>query len=111
MAWVRGEPDAGFLILPRRLLKLFVREVHAITQLDSAMKRDFSETAMLRKLVDKYPDLFTLHPMPERGLLFLTCLHRQLLSVPHAEMLANLPRPIRIPGANQIREENQTDAQ
>jgi len=110
LAWVHGEPDATFLILPRRLLKLFVREVQSITQLDTAMKRDFSEAAMLRRLTVKYPDLFTLHPMPQSGLLFLSCLDRPLISAPLARLLEDLPRPVRLSATPQTREENIPDA-
>ena len=56
-----------------------------------------TEWALMRRLLDKYPELFTLHPMPARGMLFLTCLHPSLLSAPLRHQLAALPKPIRVP--------------
>ena len=105
IGWVDGEPDASFLVIPTRLIKLMVREVQSITQLDSVLKRDFSERAMLRRLLDKYPDLFTLHPLPGRELLFLTCLPSTLLAAPLSASLRALDRPIRVPPTLPARKE------
>lgn len=99
LAWVDGEPDASLLVLPVSLITLLVREVRATTQFDAALKRDFSEQALMRHLVEHFPDLFTLHPMPRRQMLFLSCLPPALLSVPLAHWLRAAARPIRVPPA------------
>ena len=97
LAWVNGEPDASLLVVPKRLLVLLGREVQAATQIDSDTRRSFSESALLKHLLEKYPDLFTLHPMPQRELLFFTGFPPELLSVPLRQSLTGLPKPIRVP--------------
>ena len=97
IGWVDGEPDGSMLVVPARLLALLCREVAARTQFDADGLRDLGERTLLRHLVQKYPELFTLHPLPARELLFLTCLDPQLLSAPLRESLAALPKPIRVP--------------
>ncbi len=97
IAWVDGEPDASMLVVPVRLLAPLCREVQARTQFDADGQRDLSERTLLRHLVDKYPDLFTLHPMPARELLFLSCLDPSLLCAPVRHLLQNQPKPIRVP--------------
>lgn len=97
IAWVNGEPDASMVVVPAPLVAALVREVQARTQFDADVQRDMSETALLKHLLEKYPDLFTLHPMPARELLFLTCFDRALLSRPLQNLLADLPAPIRVP--------------
>lgn len=94
LAIVEGKPDGSCMITPRQHLKLLVREVQALSQVDAAIKRSFSEAAMLRRLMEKFPDLFTLHPMPRRHLLFMTCLDPLLLSEEYKAELAHLPSPI-----------------
>lgn len=94
LALVEGRPDASFLMVPYQHMKLLVREAEALSQVDAAIKRSFSEAAMLRRLVEKFPDLFTLHPMPRRQLLFVTCLDPSLLSEEYKALLRDLPPPI-----------------
>lgn len=97
LAWVDGEPDGSMLVAPGRLLTLLVREVEARTQFDAAQRKSFGERELLRHLVQKYPDLFTLHPLPQRELLLLTCLEPPLLSAPLAKLVEAPPKPIRVP--------------
>ena len=80
LAAVNGEPDAGLIVLPRQHARLIAREADSICQVDAALGRDFSENALIKRLLKKLPDLFTLHPMPRRGLLIYTCFHPQALS-------------------------------
>ena len=102
LATVDGEPDGAFMVVPCRRLKLLVREVEALCQMDAALRRSFSERAMLKRLIQKFPDLFTLHPMPGKHLLFLTGFDPSLLSEEERARLAVLPPATRgaAPAAN-----------
>lgn len=80
LATVDGVPDSSLMVLPRQHARLLAREADALSQVDAALRRSFSEVALLRRLIQKFPDLFTLHPMPRKGLLFYTCIHPQALS-------------------------------
>lgn len=95
LATVNAIPDASFLVTPVSRLRLLSREVRSITQMDAELKRGFSEEAMLERLADKYPDLFTLHPMPRKSLLMLTSFAPELLSRRCQALLQNLPPPWR----------------
>ncbi len=95
LALVRGRPDSSFLLVPRQHLKLLTREVQALSQVDMAIKRNLSEEAMMIRLVEKFPDLFTLHPMPCRQLLFVMGFDPQLLSQEYRAVLADLPPPVK----------------
>jgi len=64
IAWVNGEPDTSMIVVPVRLLAPLVREVQAHNQFDIDGRRDLSERALMRHLLGKYPELFTLHPLP-----------------------------------------------
>ncbi len=97
IAWVDGEPDGSAIVAPKRLLLLLVREVQAATQFTAAAHGSFRESVLLRHLVDKFPDLFTLHPLPKRELLLLTCIDPALRSAPLNQLLAACEKPIRIP--------------
>ncbi len=101
LAVVEGELDGSFLVVPQGLLKLFSREVQGLTQMDAAAKRSFSEGSLLRRLVEKFPDLFTLHPMPRKGLLFMTGFEPWLLCEETRALLAQGEPPIRPQGAKQ----------
>ncbi len=94
LAMAEGQPDGSFMVVPRQHLKLLVREVQALSQVDAAIRRSFSEAAMLRRLVEKFPDLFTLHPMPRRHLLLASCLDPLLLSREYRAELAGAPPPV-----------------
>ncbi len=80
LAAVNGEPDGSLIVLPRQHARLMQREADSISQIDAALKRGFDENALLKRLIQKFPDLFTLHPMPRRGMLLYTCFHPQALS-------------------------------
>ena len=95
LGWVGGEPDTSFMVIPRNLFRPLVREVQSITQLDTDMKRSFAERELYRRLLEQHPDWFTLHPLPVRELLFLTCLNGELLSASVKQNLCDLPEPIR----------------
>lgn len=97
IGWVEGRPDTSFMIAPRWLLSPLVKAVRSITQLDADMQRGFSERQLFRRLIKRHPDLFTLHPLPRKGLLALTCLDDRLLSLPLQQELVDLPNSIRIP--------------
>ena len=74
-----------------------MREVQARTQFDADLQQDMSEEALFRHLMETYPDRFTLHPMPAREMLFLTCFDPSLLSRPLRNLLSDIPAPIRLP--------------
>lgn len=95
IGWVAGEPDATLLTVPRRLIKRLLEEALSITQLDAEMHRGFAEAAFYRRLIRKFPDQFVLHPLPARGLLWLSLFDPALLSAGIRPLLAALPAPQR----------------
>lgn len=97
LAWVDGEPDGSMLVVPAPMAGLLAREAEAITQIDVAERLPLGENGLLRRLVDRFPDLFVIHPMPARELLFFTCMDPALLSAPLRQALTGLPQPIRVP--------------
>lgn len=109
IGWVDGAPDTSLMVVPRRHLGLLAREVEAVTQFDAALKRGFSERDLIRRILEKYPDLFTLHPLPRKGLLFFTGFDPALLSAPLRQALSALPQPIRVPPAAPRKERNPHD--
>jgi len=94
VAMVEGVPDGSFMVVPHQHIRLLVREAEALSQVDAAIKRSFSEAAMLGRLMEKFPDLFTLHPMPRKHLLFVSCLDPLLLSEEYKALLDHLSPPI-----------------
>ena len=110
IAWVDGEPDASAMVVPKGRLLLLVREVQAATQFAAAAHSSFGERDLMRHLVAKYPDVFTLHPLPQRALLFLTCFDPALRSAPVNALLASQGKPIRVPPATPPPKEKMTDA-
>ncbi|MCE5343095.1 MAG: hypothetical protein LLF96_05835 [Eubacteriales bacterium] len=96
IGWVGNEPDLSLIVAPSRLMQPLTQEVKAITQLDADMKRSFAKRQLIRRLMRRYPDLFTLHVLPRKGLLFLSCFPGELLSAPLKKLLADLPPPVRI---------------
>lgn len=109
IAWVDGEPDASAIIVPKEKLLLLVREVQAATQFTAAAHGSFAERELLRHLVAKYPDVFTLHPLPKRELLFLTCFDPALRSAPLNALLAAPGKPIRVPPTTMPPKEKDAD--
>ena len=108
LGWLDGEPDASFLVVPARHLGLLVREVQAFTQLDGALKRGYGERELLHRLIDRHPELFTLHPLPCPRLLLFTCVDAELLSAPLRQALVGLARPIALPPATPPPKERRT---
>lgn len=80
MATVGGVPDASLVVIPKRYVKLFAREAQALTELDVSTGCSFGEMSLYLRLMEKFPDLFTLHPMPHKGLLIFTSMNVQLIS-------------------------------
>lgn len=79
IATIDGVPDASFVIVPTEHAALLAKETKSLTLLDAELKRSLDEPPLWQRLIQKFPDLFTLHPMPGRRLLFLTAFHPQLL--------------------------------
>ncbi|HNX61376.1 MAG TPA: hypothetical protein PKN45_01950 [Candidatus Limiplasma sp.] len=110
LGFVDGHPDASLAVVPRSLLRVMAREVQTVTQLDEVMKRGFSERSLLRRLLRRHPEFFTLHMLPRKGLLFQSCFDRRLLSVPLRRQLADLPQPIRLPPRTAEKKESEPHA-
>ena len=94
LATVDGVPDPSFLVAPVDLLPRLCSRTKALTQLDAELKRGWSEEVLWTRLIDEAPDLFALHPMPRRRLLFLTAFDPQLLGARLRALLSSLPEPI-----------------
>lgn len=97
LAAVDGVPDPSFVVAPVELLGRLCSRTKAVTQLDAELKRGWSEEVLWTRLIDEAPDLFTLHPMPRRRLLFLTAFDPGLLGVRLRALLASLPEPVVLP--------------
>ena len=93
-ALVDGAPDLSFVLVPVKHLPLLIRETASLTQLDQELKRGFGEEALWQRLFAKYPELFTLHPMPRRRLLFLSAFDPRLLGQRLRVLLSGAPAPI-----------------
>ena len=97
LAAVDGVPDPSFVVAPVDLLRRLCSRTKAITQLDAELKRGWSEELLWTRLIEEAPDLFALHPMPRRRLLFLTAFDPQLLGARLRALLASLPAPVVLP--------------
>lgn len=97
LATVDGVPDPSFVVAPVELLGRLCSRTKAVTQLDAELKRGWSEEVLWTRLIDEAPDLFALHPMPRRRLLFLTVFDPQLLGARLRALLASLPAPVVLP--------------
>lgn len=97
LATVDGVPDPSFVVAPVELLGRLCSRTKAVTQLDAELKRGWSEEVLWTRLIDEAPDLFTLHPMPRRRLLFLTAFDPGLLGARLRALLASLPAPVVLP--------------
>ena len=93
LATVNGVPDTGFLLIPVKHVALIAREAAALAQIDVDAGRTPSEDSLWERLFLKFPDLFAIHRMPARGLLFLTAFDPRLLCHALRARLANLPPP------------------
>ena len=97
LATVDGVPDPSFVVAPVELLGRLCSRTKAVTQLDAELKRGWSEELLWTRLIEEAPDLFALHPMPRRRLLFLTVFDPQLLGARLRALLASLPAPVVLP--------------
>lgn len=97
LAAVDGVPDPSFVVAPVELLGRLCSRSKAVTQLDAELKRGWSEELLWTRLIEEAPDLFALHPMPRRRLLFLTVFDPQLLGARLRALLASLPAPVVLP--------------
>lgn len=88
LAVVNGVPDSSFMVVPAHRLGLITRECEAITQIDAVSGRSLTEDALVMRLYSKYSDLFALHPMPGKHLLFHWALDRRLVDAKYRSVLA-----------------------
>lgn len=88
LALVDGVPDASFIVAPVHRLGLIGREVESMSQFDVEVGRSLTEEALIQRLYDRYSDLFALHPMPKKHLLFHWVLDRRLVDARHRALLA-----------------------
>ena len=94
LATVDGVPDPSFVVAPVDLLPLICSRTQALTQVDAELRRGLSEEALWERLIQEAPDLFALHPMPRRRLLFLTAFDPELLGARLRALLGSLPPPV-----------------
>lgn len=80
LATVDGEPDTSFIYLPADRIRLIWQETISIVETDDIFHRGFSEINLWKRIISRHRDVFTLHPMPRRQLLFLSCFDPNLLS-------------------------------
>lgn len=97
LATVDGVPDPSFIVTPVELLRRLCSRTKALTQLDAELKRGWSEEVLWTRLIDEAPDLFALHPMPRRRLLFLTAFDPELLGARLRALLSSLAEPVLLP--------------
>lgn len=88
LALVGDQPDASFIVAPVHRLGLIGREVESMSQFDVEVGRSLTESALIQRLYDRYSDLFALHPMPKKHLLFHWVLDRRLVDARHRSLLA-----------------------
>ncbi len=89
IATVGGVYDTSFFIVPVDLVDPLLQAVEDCTYWDVELNRDFSELAMVHRLVSDHTDWFLLHPMPAFRLLFLTTISKSFLSQSHARLLSD----------------------
>jgi hypothetical protein len=58
-----------------------------MSQFDVEVGRSLTEEALIQRLYDRYSDLFALHPMPKKHLLFHWLLDRRLVDARHRALL------------------------
>ena len=88
LALVDGQPDASFIVAPVHRLGLIGREVESMSQFDVEVGRSLTEEALIQRLYHRYSDLFALHPMPKKHLLFHWLLDRRMLDARHRALFA-----------------------
>lgn len=88
LALVDDMPDASFIVAPVHRLGLIGREVESMSQFDVEVGRSTTEEALIMRLYDRYKDLFALHPMPQKHLLFHWLLDRRLVDARYRALLS-----------------------
>lgn len=88
LALVNGKPDPSFIVAPVHRLGLICRECESMSQFDVEVGRSTTEEALIQRLYDRYSDLFALHPMPKKHLLFHWALDRRLVDARYRALLA-----------------------
>lgn len=58
-----------------------------MSQFDVEVGRSTTEEALIQRLYDRYSDLFALHPMPKKHLLFHWVLDRRLVDARYRALL------------------------
>lgn len=87
LAVVNGKPDPSFIVAPAHRLGLICRECESMSQFDVEVGRSTTEEALIQRLYDRYSDLFALHPMPKKHLLFHWVLDRRLVDARYRALL------------------------
>jgi hypothetical protein len=87
LAVVNGKPDPSFIVAPAHRLALISRECESMSQFDVEVGRSTTEEALIQRLYDRYSDLFALHPMPKKHLLFHWVLDRRLVDARYRALL------------------------
>lgn len=88
LAVVNGKPDPSFIVAPVHRLGLICRECESMSQFDVELGRSTTEEALIQRLYDRYSDLFALHPMPKKHLLFHWALDKRLVDARYKALLA-----------------------
>ncbi len=88
LAVVNGKPDPSFIVAPAHRLGLISRECESMSQFDVELGRSTTEEALIQRLYDRYSDLFALHPMPKKHLLFHWVLDRRLVDARYRALLS-----------------------
>lgn len=95
MAMVSGKPDTSFIVMPTTLVQKLASLAEGITLEDSEHRRGLQEDLLFRRLVDTFPELFSLHEMPKKHLLIYTAFAPQLLSQRYQAILEDISQPWR----------------
>lgn len=96
IATVKGVPDGSFFIVPAKHMALLAQEALTTTLLDAEMKRGLSEQELWMRLSARYPELFTLHPMPAKHLLMLSAFDERLVCEETRALLRDPMPPIKM---------------
>lgn len=70
LAQVDGQPDTSLLVVPKGRIG-WLSDVSAT--LIAASEGEMGDTGLFSRLINTYPDQFTLHPMPQRQALLSLC--------------------------------------
>lgn len=95
MAMVHGTPDTSFILMPISKLEHLVALTESITLEDSEKNHGLSEAMLIKRLIDTFPELFTLHEFPKKHLLMHTAFAPELLSQRYQALLGDSQLPWR----------------